>query len=213
MTSDPQHSLGLALLARAHRDAVFGRRARVLADLLGAKIPDHASVLDIGCGDGTIASVIGRLRPSVHIRGIEVALRPTCLIDCAPFDGSTIPHETDSFDVCLFVDVLHHVPDAKGITRLLSEATRVSRRFVLIKDHLSENRFDFMTLQGMDWVGNRPHGVVLPYNYQSREQWKGCFSRAGLRVREWNGQVPLYPFPFNALFGRGLHYIALLEKV
>jgi hypothetical protein len=112
----------------------------------------------------------------------------------------------------MFVDVLHHAPNSQGITRLLAEACRVSRRFVLIKDHLSESGFDFKTLQFMDWVGNRPHGVVLPYNYRSRDQWNQYFSLAGLNVHDWNDRIPIYPFPFSALFGRRLHFIARLEK-
>ena len=212
MTPGASPSGALSLLQRAHAVAVFGRRVRVLADLLAARVPADASVLDIGCGDGAIASQMMRLKPSVRVRGLEFAPRGTCLIDCAAFDGRTIPHPSAAFDVCLFADVLHHAPDARGIARLISEAVRVSRHFVLIKDHLAENRFDFMTLQGMDWVGNRPHGVVLPHTYQSRDQWNGLFAEAGLRVREWNSRIPLYPFPFSALFGRGLHFIALLEK-
>jgi SAM-dependent methyltransferase len=212
MENDPQGSLALSVLKRAHGRAVFGRRVRVLSESLAQKIPPGASVLDIGCGDGTIASLITRQNPTVSIRGIEFAPRPTCLIECAPFDGVSIPHPSESFDMCMFVDVLHHAPDAQGITRLLSEACRVSRHFVLIKDHLSENRFDYKTLQFMDWVGNRPHGVVLPYNYQSRKQWNHYFSQASLNLRDWNDQIPIYPFPFSALFGRRLHFLALLEK-
>ena len=64
----------------------------------------------------------------------------------------------------------------------------------------------------MDWVGIRPHGVVLPYYYQSRIQWSQYFSEAGLNIRNWNDRVALYPFPFSVVFGRQLHYIALLEK-
>jgi SAM-dependent methyltransferase len=209
---DEHRSIGLSLLRGAHQRAVFGRRVRVLTDLLVDRIPAGASVLDIGSGDGTIASLIAQKNPSVSIRGIEFAPRPTCLIECDPFDGTTIPHPSASFDVCMFVDVLHHAPDEQGIARLLSEACRVSRRFVLIKDHLSESRFDFRTLQFMDWVGNRPHGVVLPYNYQSRAQWDRYFFQAGLKVQSWNDRIPTYPFPFSALFGRHLHFVALLEK-
>jgi len=205
-------SIGLSLIKGAHWRAVSGRRVQVLARLLASRIPPNAEVLDIGCGDGAIANTIKSHNPGLSIKGIEFAPRPTCLIECLPFDGAAIPHPSASFDVCMFVDVLHHAPDAQGIARLLSEACRVSRRFVLIKDHLSENRFDFRTLQVMDWVGNRPHGVVLPYNYQSRAQWDRYFSSADLAVREWHDQIALYPFPFSALFGRRLHYIALLEK-
>jgi len=110
----------------------------------------------------------------------------------------------------MFVDVLHHT---RGIQQLLSEASRVSRRFVLIKDHLAESRFDFKTLQFMDWVGNRPHGVVLPFNYQSRHQWDQFFSAVGLAVRDWQDRIALYPPPFGLLFGRRLHFVALLEKL
>jgi SAM-dependent methyltransferase len=205
-------SIGLSLLRGAHERAVFGRRVRVLADLLSARIPEAASVLDIGCGDGTIARLIAQNSPAVSIRGIEFAPRSTCLVDCDAFDGTTIPHPSGSFDVCMFVDVLHHAPDEQGIARLLSEACRASRRFVLIKDHLCESRFDFRTLQFMDWVGNRPHGVLLPYNYQSRAQWDRTFFQAGLKVLSWNDRIPTYPFPFSALFGRRLHFVALLAK-
>ncbi len=212
MNSDGQRSTAFSLLGRAHRRTVFGRRARVLAELLAAKIPAGASVLDVGCGDGTIATLIASRNPSVTLQGIEFAPRTDCRIECKLFDGSSIPFPADSFDVCMFVDVLHHVKDSEGIEQLLREAGRVSRKLVLIKDHLTGSRFDFRTLQFMDWVGNRPHGVILPYNYQSRDQWDKHFLAAGLRVKEWQTNVPLYPFPFSALFGRQLHYIGLLEK-
>jgi SAM-dependent methyltransferase len=204
-----QNSLGLSLLKRAHGTTVFNRRVRVLAESLAAKIPPGASVLDIGCGDGTIASLIQADNPAITIQGIEFAPRPSCRISCKLFDGVKIPHESDSFDVCMFVDVLHHT---HRIEPLLAEACRVSCRYILIKDHLAENWLDFKTLQFMDWVGNRPHGVVLPYNYQSMAQWDGYFSKAGLKVINRQNKTSLYPFPFSALFGRKLHFIALLEK-
>ncbi len=148
-----QDSLGLEFLKRVHGRAVLSRRVRLLAELLAAQIPANASVIDIGCGDGTIASEIKRHNPTISIQGIEFAPRPTCSIECASFDGATIPHPTGSFDVCLFVDVLHHTNNQQEITRLLFEACRVSRRYILIKDHLSENLIDFKILQFMDWVG------------------------------------------------------------
>ena len=64
----------------------------------------------------------------------------------------------------------------------------------------------------MDWVGNRPHGVVLTYNYQSRNEWADHFSKCGLKEVNWTTQVPLYPPPFSLLVGRGLHFVSLLKK-
>jgi len=214
MTENAKHearnSVGLSVLQAAHAKMVFGRRVRVLAECLSARIPPRSVVLDIGCGDGTIGSLLAKPGSEMSIEGVEFAARPRCRIPCRPFDGAVLPFADGSFDVCLFVDVLHHTDD---VTFLLREARRVTRQFVLIKDHLSENRLDFKTLQFMDWVGNRPHGVRLPYNYLSRKEWEASFAKCGLSIAQWTNEVPLYPFPFSLLLGRGLHFVALLEKL
>src|SRR4029077_12592202 len=82
MTSSPR-SWPLSWIARSHRALVFGRRARVLADALAPLIPAEArSVLDIGCGDGTIAGLLAERRPELSIEGVEVIPRPTCRVPC-----------------------------------------------------------------------------------------------------------------------------------
>lgn len=200
----------MAELRRLHATLVSGRRTQSLATLLAAKIAPGASVLDVGCGDGTIATLISDQRPDIKIRGLEVAARPKCSIEYQLFDGTNIPLPDNSFDVCMFVDVLHHTEDPLPV---LKEAARVSRKYVLIKEHLSENSFDWWTLKFMDWMGNRPHGVAMTYNYKSRTEWKEIFASCGLQVSDWNENVRIHAFPLNLLFGRGLHVIALLEKI
>ena len=177
--------------------------------MLAKQIPPGASVLDIGCGDGTIASLVAQLRPDISIQGVEFLVRTECKVECRAFDGTSLPFPDASFDVCLFVDVLHHTEDP---ATLLRESARVSRSFVLIKDHLDENFFDDVTLRFIDWVGNRPHGVVLTYNYQSRKEWEKYFSNCGLAEKSWTTRVPLYPPPASLVVGRGLHFVTLLQK-
>ncbi|GAC1703024.1 MAG: hypothetical protein NVS9B4_09870 [Candidatus Acidiferrum sp.] len=209
MPAEPRNSWLLSIVGRAHRRFVSARRARVLAELLAAQIPPRSSVLDIGCGDGAIASGIIELRPDITIQGVEFLVRSECKIPCSAFDGKTLPFPENSFDVCLFVDVLHHTTD---ISALLREAVRVARSFVLIKDHLDENRLDHLTLRSMDWVGNRPHGVRLPFNYQSRVNWLKLFSIANIAPVNWLTEVPLYPPPLSLVLGRRLHFVSLLKK-
>jgi SAM-dependent methyltransferase len=209
MVASSQTSWPFSWISRWHHALVFQRRTRVLGELLAALIPQGASVLDVGCGDGTIAGLIAQLRPDVSIQGVEFMVRPGCKIPCHSFDGATLPYPDASFDVCLFVDVLHHTQDP---AILLREAVRVTRKFVLLKDHLDENILDDFTLRFMDWIGNRPHGVVLAYNYQSREQWAGYFLMCGLKEESWNRDVPLYPWPLRLVAGRGLHFVSLLRK-
>jgi ubiquinone/menaquinone biosynthesis C-methylase UbiE len=209
-TQAPTDSAAMAELRRLHTGLVARRRTRTLARLLALELEPAASVLDVGCGDGTIATLIADQRPDLKIEGLEVAARPRCSIEYQLFDGTKIPHASNSYDVWMFVDVLHHTDDPRPV---LTEAARVSRRYILIKEHLSENVLDFWTLKLMDWMGNRPHGVAMTYNYKSRAEWKDIFASCGLHVSDWNENVRIHAFPLNLLFGRGLHVITLLEKI
>jgi ubiquinone/menaquinone biosynthesis C-methylase UbiE len=197
------------LMRKVHARHVFTHRAQALSLLLAEQVRGHAAVLDIGCGSGEIGRRVMELADGVEITGLDIMKREGCLIPCREFDGRKIPMGDDAVDLCVFVDVLHH---ADGAEELLREAARVSRKGILIKDHLCESAFDRATLKFMDWVGNRPHGVVLPYSYLSSRQWRGLFRSLGLTVSLWHDRLKLYPGPANLIFGRGLHFIALVEK-
>jgi SAM-dependent methyltransferase len=122
------------------------------------------------------------------VRGIDIMARPTSHIPVDIFDGQTIPHPDKSFDIVSFVDVLHHTDDPSV---LLKEAARVARKAVILKDHFSENGIDHLTLRFMDWVGNAPHGVVLPYNYASRARnGQGWYAEAGLDIETLTTRGP-----------------------
>jgi len=200
-------SLFQSLHSKAHDKAVFGRRIEVLARTLADFIPADARVLDIGCGSGTLAKRIMALRPDVSIEGIDVLVRPATEIPVTAFDGDNIPWPDDHFDIALFVDVLHHT---EAPARLLAEAKRVSKGGIVIKDHFREGVLADATLRFMDWVGNAQHGVVLPYNYLSDGEWRGIWSKLGLRVERLTDRVGLYPAPFSWLFDRRLHFVARL---
>ena len=192
---------------KVHGKAVFDRRIEVLTRTLADFIPANARVLDIGCGSGTLAKRIMTLRPDITIEGIDVLVRPGTEIPVTEFDGDNIPWTDGHFDIALFVDVLHHT---EAPARLLAEAKRVSKGGIVIKDHFREGVLADATLRFMDWVGNAQHGVVLPYNYLSDPEWRGIWSRLGLKVERLTDRVGLYPAPFSWLFDRRLHFVARL---
>jgi ubiquinone/menaquinone biosynthesis C-methylase UbiE len=198
-----------ALLNAVHHRAVHNRRVRILSQHVAQIIPDGGRVLDVGCGDGLISREIMSQRPDLEIEGVDVMLRPTTHIPATTFDGSVLPFGDGSFDYVTIVDVLHHTTDP---VIMLAESRRVARKGVVIKDHLREGFVAGATLRVMDWVGNRGHDVVLPYNYLTREQWDAAFRKAKLRVVAWRGELRLYPPPARYVFDRHLHYIALLAS-
>lgn len=195
------------LLNAVHGMAVFGRRVRVLAGHLANAIPSRGSVLDLGCGDGSVAAALMRLRPDLMVEGVDVLIRPETHIPVTPYDGDTLPFADKSFDYVTIVDVLHHTEDPAAV---LTEAARVARQGIVLKDHLLEGALAGPTLRFMDWVGNRGHGVVLPYNYLTDAQWQDAFAKAGLSTVSRTEKLGLYPPPFGWLFDRKLHFVALL---
>ena len=148
------------LLGNIHEHYVFHRRIRVLAQYIAELIPQNARLLDVGCGDGQIDLLLSRLRPDLGIEGIDVLVRPVTHIPVTAFDGQSIPFADRSFDVVMFIDVLHHTDNP---STLLAEARRVARQVVILKDHCRDGFLAGPTLRFMDWVGNARHGVVLPY--------------------------------------------------
>jgi SAM-dependent methyltransferase len=197
----------MGLIESVHGGYVHKRRTRVLSDWCSNLIPFNSKVLDVGCGDGRLARLIADKRPDISICGIDVQQRKDSAVRVETFDGQSIPYGDGSFDVVMFVDVLHH---ADQPMTLLREATRVARQAILIKDHLLEGMFASLTLQVMDWVGNARHGVSLPYNYWTPGKWHGVFGELGINITSWESNLKLYPFPADLILGRSLHFIALL---
>lgn len=190
-----------------HARAVFGRRVRVLSREI-AKLLPPGRLVDIGCGSGTMARAVRALRPDVSPEGFDVLVRPGAEIPVTAFDGRRLPLADGAADAAMLVDVLHHTEDPPG---LLAECARAAR-VVVVKDHLSRGFLDERTLAFMDWVGNRPHGVVLPFRFFTPETWAEACRAARLRETARGDVRDLYPFPFSALFGRGLHFVARFER-
>jgi len=197
------------LVGRVHGRTISPRRIDRIVAKLAPLLPSKARVLDVGCGDGYLASRILKLRPDVEIIGIDILARSRAFIPVELFDGQKIPFPDAAFDAVMFVDVLHHTDDP---SILLREARRVSRGAVLIKDHYADGVGAFLSLRLMDWVGNAPHGVRLPYNYWTRSQWMRAWENEGLGVARVTTELALYPWPLSVFFDRSLHFVAELKS-
>jgi SAM-dependent methyltransferase len=192
-----------------HEGYIKQRRVRALGATVASVIPPDATVLDVGCGDGSLAEEIIRQRPDVTIRGLEVSERANARIPVSVFDGIHLPCRDEEFDVVLFADVLHHTPHASALVR---EARRVARDAIVIKDHCADGFLARRTLRFMDRVGNARFGVALPHLYLSWKEWQQMFDRLGVSVVSLERRIGLYPPPLNWVFERSLHFVARLAR-
>lgn len=188
-----------------HSRLIFGRRVRALADNISQMIPAGAvTLLDVGCGDGTLARSIMDRRPGLAATGVEIRARPRTAIPVQEFDGRKLPFGDRAHDIVMLVDVLHH---AEEPTLLIREAGRVASTAVIIKDHLTGAWLSHERLRLMDWVGNIGHGVPLRYAYWSPKQWTDAFRNAGLREVDRRERLGLYGVSLRWLFERRLHFV------
>ena len=213
------------LLGAVHNRLIFRRRVRRLAAALAEAMPQGATILDIGCGDGAVAAGLMALRPDLEVIGVDVHARPTWekrgresfspertpdpLFPKVLYDGERLPFDDGAFDCAMLIDVVHH---AESPERVVAEAARVARRRVVIKDHVCETRGEHRLLRLMDFVGNRPHGVGSPGRYLNAAEWDALWSRLGLAPVVRRDLPGLHPFPFGLIFRRRLHLFAVLEK-
>lgn len=196
------------LVERLHERYIKQHRVRALAAAVASAIPTGAAVLDVGCGDGSLAEEILRHRRDATFLGLEVMPRTDGRIPVLGFDGQHLPFEDRAFDVVLFVDVLHHTHHAE---RLLREACRVARVAIVIKDHCADGLLARPILRFMDRVGNARFGVALPHLYLRWVEWQALFARVGMCTVSVTRRLRLYPPPLSWAFGRSLHFVASLR--
>ncbi|OIO42394.1 SAM-dependent methyltransferase [Candidatus Pacearchaeota archaeon CG_4_9_14_3_um_filter_35_19] len=158
---------------------VFPARIKRLKNKLFPHVKGCKNVLDLGSSDGRLTKAISEEVKDTKFIGVDVVVQPETFIPIEKYDGGRIPFKKNYFDCVMLIDVLHHDEE---IDEVIKEAKRVSKKYILIKDHYWSNWFDFKILQMADYIGNKPFGVRLPYNFLRMEQWKKIFKSNKLKI-------------------------------
>ncbi|SDE20675.1 class I SAM-dependent methyltransferase [Glycomyces harbinensis] len=144
MPHDHSHSHGNRPIEGRHSNR-YDRMARLLmkpvyrkiAKDVAASAPQGATVLDVGTGPGILLRELSRLRPDLHLAGVDLA--PDMVdharrnlddrIELHAADVAALPFEDDKFDLVVSTFSSHHWgdPEAGGaeIARVLREGGRL----------------------------------------------------------------------------------------
>lgn len=134
------------------------------------------SILDIGCGVGSVTTL---LRAEGHaVTPLDVRAQSlTAAVAPVIFDGRHLPFDAGHFDLALLLTVLHHAEDPEA---LLIEAARVARRIAVIEDTYDNRAQRALTLATDSIVNIEFRGH--PHNNQSGPEWRATFERLKLRT-------------------------------
>ena len=178
----------------AHNQRVEALARRIALHIESLAPNGRARCLDIGCGDMTLAEAVHARAGRTQWHCIDVHRPPGTGNDprwnkYRTFDGHTIPHADNEFDVALICDVLHHTPE--NAARLLAEASRVARR-VLVKDHFESGWCSRTLLRLTDVVDNWALGFHVPHRYFTREAFARLVGEQRLAIAALDCGLELY---------------------
>lgn len=201
--------LGRALADYHHRTIHVPRVQRIV-DALAEQIGQAESLLDVGCGDGTMAHSLAAAVGAQRVEGVDTAVRAAVAIEAVPYDGRRLPFASRSFEIVMLSDVLHHAerPDA-----VLRESLRVARRAVALKDHLCLGRLSRLVLLAMDRVGNAPTGVTVRGAYLSLPEWIELVGAAGGRLVSIRWPLRIHDLPWRLVTRSEHQFCALIEPL
>lgn len=200
--------MALAPLFAVHHRRVHLPRVRRVARALAAQIGRAESILDVGCGDGTIARAIGEAVGATRIAGVDVKVRPEVAIEVAHYDGTILPFPDGSFDAVVISDVLHHCEHPRAVLR---EALRVAREVVAIKDHFRFGPVSEAILLWMDRIGNAAPGVHVRGTYFSPGEWAEMVASCGGRFAGITWPLRIHDPPFRLVTRDELQFAARIE--
>jgi len=178
------------LLGLIHSKVLIKYRNKKLLKLIYDDLIDSSSILSVGCGTGFIEKYIASKNRKIKIKGIDVLIPKKVYIKVKKYNGRKIPFKSNSFDVVMFLDVLHHTDNIK---ELMSEAKRVTKKTILIKDHYYNTKFDHFLLRIADYIGNKGLGINLIYNYLKESEWRLLIKQLNLKI------IKLKKFKYNYL--------------
>ena len=156
--------------------------------------------LDIGCGDGSITSMIGSYlrkycNENIEINGIDVYDRRKYDFPHLKFklyNGIQIPYEDRSFDMITVFMVLHHIDD---IYAFLNEILRVLRKggILIIREHdvdsIQMKYIIDIQHELYNKVWNKKDNDDMPVtNYKSKDDWDFLIEDIGLKKISDNGE-------------------------
>lgn len=171
-----------------------GIRSKLIIKIYKKWLKKNEKVLDIGCGDGILSSIIIK-NTNINLTGCDVSNYLKIKI---PFvmmkDTEKLPFKDKSFDTVMLNDVLHHISFINQ-ENILKESVRVAEKIMIfeVEPTLIGKLSDFMI--------NKFHsiGMPVPLTFRNKTDWQKLFEKLNVKTHYIKpGRPFLYPFKHQA---------------
>jgi SAM-dependent methyltransferase len=197
-----------AVLAAHHHTVRLPRTERIARAVAG-RIGQARSLLDVGCGEGSVAVAIAQRVGAQRVAGVDIKIQPGVPIEAVAYDGLHLPFPDGAFEAVVISDVLHHCQDPVAVLR---EALRVASRIVAIKDHFRFGPVSEKLLLWMDQIGNASHDIHVRGTYFGPREWAEMVAAAGGRFTGLEWPLQIHDYPFRLVTQDRLQFAAGVER-
>ena len=153
-------------------DEIKWSNARNKVEAISSHLSDCRRVLDFGCGDLSMASLLVDKNPKLRVTGIDVVNFGTRdkRITFQTYNGRRIPFPDNAFDAVISYHVFHHTTDPEEYFR---ECVRVAKRKVLFVEPVYRWIGEYPGMVFMDWLFNvwKKEHIPMTYSFKSKAWW------------------------------------------
>jgi SAM-dependent methyltransferase len=140
----------------------------ILVNLLPSLNP-ISSVLDVGCGRGRLASLLGEVLPSAHYTGLDIGLAQVQATEAVRPDGNVYHTPIQDFDpkhrfdLVLSSEVLMHIPPNE-IEQVAHKMSTIASKYILL----------------IEWT--EPIGDVVPAEWNWIHDYRALFGEERIEL-------------------------------
>jgi ubiquinone/menaquinone biosynthesis C-methylase UbiE len=175
-------------------------RSRIFVKRIWPYVKRGGSIVDIGCGNGEISSLL--LNKGKYVAPVEAAKHRFIKgLSVTMYDGVRLPFPDMSFEIAILITVLHHTRDPEAT---LKEARRVAKKIIIIETSYTNLPKKVLTVF-LDSIFN----LQLNFQWQSYKtdrEWRAVFKRLNLKVARFE---KYRDFTVDFLF---THYLYILTS-
>jgi SAM-dependent methyltransferase len=178
----------LAHSASSRSRGVYGRLKRILAkheaQVLARCVPEHGSVIEVGCGNGAFLSTLHEVRPDICLAGVDIedvgiADLPELTFHRGQLEEVELPMA--SFDAVYCSNLIEHVADPWAFMARCRAILRPGGLIVgVTPNHLSFDRYLF----GRYWAGYHYPRHTFVFNHKNI---RSLLEKAGFEVVRISG--------------------------